>query len=136
MILERIEKTNKGTFGILTVNDFLRFYTVERPWDNNNPFTSCVEPGVYSLVPHKSHKYGNVLALVNENLGVTHWQENHSKRYAILIHPANFPHDVQGCIGLGDSYIADKNMVTNSRQAIIDFYEAVDPNMVHELEII
>jgi hypothetical protein len=42
---------------------------------------------------------------------------------------------VLGCIGLGDNYIHDKNMVTNSRQSIIDFYNAVDPEKEHTLTI-
>lgn len=134
MILRRFRSDEDGTFGTLEIDNQV-FFTVERPWENNLPFKSCVAEGEYSLIPHKSDKYGNVLAMVSEKLGVTHYKEPDSVRYACLIHTANYPKDVEGCIGLGDNYIADKNMVTNSRQSIIDFYDIVSPNEAHELKI-
>lgn len=136
MILERISQDEEGTFGILTVDDFHRFYTVERPWLDNQQFVSCVPPGEYKLVPHRSHKYGDVLALVNEDMNITHWEdEGENNRYAILIHVANYPKDVQGCIGLGTE-MGDK-MVLHSKKAIKRFYKLVDPTkLTHTLRII
>ena len=134
MILRRFRSDSKGTFGTLELDGQV-FFTVERPWENNLPFVSCIPEGDYSLIPYKSDKYGNVLVMVNNELGITHYKEPHSNRYACLIHTANYPHDVEGCIGLGDNYIEEKNMVTNSRQSIIDFYNIVSPEETHELII-
>ena len=134
--LNRFQSLDSGTFGKMTVND-VTYYTVEKPWENNEPFNSCVPSGVYSLIPHKSSKYGKqgkdgkVLCLVNET--VTQFQEPHSKRYACLIHVANYSREVEGCIGLGNRY--NDGMVTNSRQSIKDFYSLVNPNETHTLTI-
>lgn len=132
LILRRFRSDKGGTFGTLEVEGVM-FFTVERPWEDNLPFVSCIPEGDYTLAPHNSKKYGDVLCLVGD--GVTQNKEPDSKRYACLIHTANYPYDVEGCIGLGDNYIADKNMVTNSRQSIIDFYDIVSPNKAHELKI-
>jgi hypothetical protein len=132
IVLSRFKSTSDGTFGKLTVDGKV-FYSVERPWLNNKPEISCVPSGQYLLVPHSSRKYGQVLALVNEEIGVTHFQESYSKRFACLIHVANYARDVIGCIGLGERHI--ENMVTSSRKAIADFYSMVNPNETHELLI-
>ena len=134
MILRRFRSDDKGTFGTLELDGHM-FFSVEKPWNNNEPFNSCIPAGDYFLVPHKSKKYGDCLALINTAKGITQYKEYDSIRYAILIHTANYPKDVEGCIGLGDNYIAEKNMVTNSRQAIIDFYNMVDPTKIHQLKI-
>lgn len=130
--LNRFKSTSNGTFGILRVGD-RKFYSIEKPWDNNQPFESCVPASDYSLVPHKSDKYGEVLCLVNASIGVTRYRERGTKRYACLIHVGNWQKDVLGCIALGTD--ADESMVINSRQAIKDFYETVDPNQIHQITI-
>lgn len=135
MILRRFRSDKEGTFGTLELDGHV-FFTVEKPWKNNEPFVSCVPEGEYSLIPHGP--YGNdeaVLCLVNNDIGVTHYKEPNSKRYACLIHTANYPKDVSGCIGLGDNYDPNRNMVLNSRQSIIDFYEIISPHETHELKI-
>ena len=42
-------------------------------------------------------------------------------RTYILIHAANYPSNVQGCIGLGEGLIGDKIAVSNSRKAVKTF---------------
>ena len=130
--LKRFMSTDNGTFGVLEYN-CTKFYTVEKPWNMNLPYASCVPSGKYFLVPHKSNKYGDTLCLVNNDTGVTHFEQADSKRFACLIHVANYASDVEGCIGLGDRKV--DNMVTNSRQSIIDFYNDVDPNEYHNITI-
>ena len=132
MILTRYESTSDGAFGILEVRGKV-YHTVEKPWDNNQPFKSCIPAGEYTLVPHSSLKYGEVLCMVNEEIGVTHWQDVNSKRYACLIHPANYAKDVEGCVGLGRSRW--ESMVVKSKQATARFYSAVDPTEEHKLII-
>jgi len=109
------------------------FYTVEKPWQNNAPEISCVPDGKYTLTPHNSLKYGNVLCLINEEKGITHFKEANSKRFACLIHVANYEKDVLGCIGLGDEYLG--RMVANSKKSIDEFYELCDPQETHNLII-
>lgn len=131
LFLKRFCSTDYGTFGVLTFAD-KSLYTVEKPWQNNTPEISCVPSGEYVLEPHESGKYGQVLCLVN-NKGVTHFKQPESKRFACLIHIANYERDVTGCIGLGDQYLG--HMVTNSRKSIKEFYDVVDPTEKHNLII-
>lgn len=109
----------QGTFGQLVVQDW-SCVTVERPWQNNEPDTSCIPPGRYQLEPHSSTAHPDTWALVNHELGVYHYADPQAKRFAILIHPANYMQDVQGCIGPGKSFAANGGrwMVTHSRSTM------------------
>ena len=66
-------------------------------------------------------------------MGITHYENPTSKRFACLIHTANYAKDVIGCIGLGEKYLG--HMVTNSRKSIRQFYNLVDPTETHTLTI-
>ena len=97
-----------GTFGQLHAGA-TRIYTVEKPWlpstdglPGGQPFESCVPVGRYDLVPFDSPKHPDCWALENELLGVSVANQRPTvPRYACLIHKANWPKDVQGCIGPG-----------------------------------
>lgn len=109
------------------------FDTIERPDSGDQPGVSCVPMAEYELVPHISarlHEDDGVTplstwALVNPAVGVFHDEEDaigytgtYPVRTAVLIHPANFAHELLGCIAPGDSRLkmADGTwMVTNSR---------------------
>lgn len=117
--------TPKGTFGRLYDghNKFL-CYTLERNWDNNKPFTSCVPVGEYNLSPYTSSKYGDTVALVQPSLNVKAYKDdNDNSRYAILIHSANYMEQLQGCIALGmDLGVVDGHWaITSSRTALKKF---------------
>lgn len=80
-----------GVYGLLRLPGFA-CWTVERPWLGNEPWVSCVPNGEYDLVWHPwSARDGMTVPML----------ANVPDRSAILIHPANFPHEVQGCIGVG-----------------------------------
>lgn len=133
-MIQRIFRSDRfGRFGTLELDDRV-FFTVEKPWLDNKPFESCIPDGDYELIPHGEYgKDGHVLAIVGGT--VSHFEDSDFERYACLIHTANYPKDVVGCIGLGSDYIADKNMVTNSRKSIADFYSMVNPDTIHKLTI-
>lgn len=133
MIIRRFRSDDIGTFGTLELNDKV-YFTVEKPWKNNTPFESCVPDGEYTLIPHGEYgKDGNVLALVGET--VSHYEDPDFERYACLIHTANYPKDVVGCIGLGEDYNSELDMITNSRKSIKEFYTIIDPEKEHKLII-
>nr|WP_086940029.1 DUF5675 family protein [Thaumasiovibrio occultus] len=92
-----------GTFGTLhsTTGEEL-CATVERPWLNNKPRESCVPSGTYRLLPHNSPTFGACYALEAEALGVTRWGP--SLRSHILIHVANLPSELAGCIAPGETF--------------------------------
>jgi hypothetical protein len=125
-----------GTFGYLHA-DAQVFYTVEREWLDNEPFVSCLPAGGYHLVPHKSPKYGDCYCIINKAAGVYQWGSGvHVKRFACLFHAANWPTQVQGCVGIGqDIYHIDGKLgVTNSRQSMAKLKKLLGSN-THRLDI-
>jgi hypothetical protein len=88
-----------GTFGELSVAG--RFWSiVEQPWNNNEPFRSCIPEGSYEAVKHNSPKWGRCFAIVGEGVAIN---QGEARRYAILIHPANWADQLQGCLAPGKS---------------------------------
>jgi len=135
MKITRYKTGAKGTFGELIVDGKKKYYTVEKPDAGNVPYISNIPAGKYTLIPHASPSRGDLLCLVNKDLGVTHYKEDvHNNRFAILIHVANYASNVEGCIGLGTG--KTDIMVTNSKVAIKSFYGIVSPYEEHELEIL
>lgn len=98
-----------GTLGVIELGDE-KFYSIERPWVNNEPNISCIPTGSYDMGWRKSPRFGETWH-IKEVEGRTH----------ILIHVANFPTDVQGCIGLGTGLMGDRIAVSNSRAAVKKF---------------
>ena len=109
--LKRFAYHPKGTLGVIDF-DGERFYTIERPWLDNMVRISCIPEGVYSMGWRESPKFGET------------WQvRDVQNRTYILIHAANYPKEVQGCIGLGTSLMGDRVAVSNSRKAVSKFEE-------------
>lgn len=134
MKLERNRDDGKSLTGQLILPIGKGLASIERSWaDPIQP----IPPGEYKLVPHFGVKYRNVFALVNPDLGVTHFvpNTNHPKpRTAILIHPANFARELRGCIALGlvrdtirdpKSDYTNVSMVVRSREAVKIFNDYV-----------
>lgn len=102
--------------GKLSIGGELMFYTVERPWKSNEKSVSCVPAGRYELEPYSSDKHPDCWALKNEALGVTPYGP--SQRTHCLIHVANFPHEVEGCIAPGMELHPASWGVARSRDAM------------------
>ncbi len=97
--------TQPGTFGLLVLPDGDTFATVEREWNGNQPFISCVPEGTYELLPAKSPRWGKTFLLHNPGLRVfptAPSTEHEGDRWACLFHPANWPHELSGCIAVGE----------------------------------
>lgn len=90
LTLERIAYSPFGTFGQMTMPTGIRLYTVERPWLENRPSVSCIPPGRYSCVPRHFFRGGYEAVEITGVQGRSH----------ILFHVANFPVEVEGCIGV------------------------------------
>ncbi len=98
-ILERLESSDEGTFGRLTI-DGKSFCTGELPWRDNAVGKSCIEQGSYLVRWTFSPKFNRK----------TYELLNVPGRTSIRIHPANFlgdeaeglMSDVDGCIALGE----------------------------------
>lgn len=119
-ILTRIY-TPIGTFGSLVFDGF-KCSTVERPWIDNQHLVSCIPEGTYLCRLCPSTKNIKVSDKAYQVLNVP-------DRTFIEIHYANYPTDVEGCIGLGEKYMIEQHMVTNSVKtvkAFMDFMQGQD----------
>lgn len=77
--------------------------SVERPWLDNECLVSCVPEGTYKIKVRTSPKFGEVYYLENIDLDVS--LNGDTKRTYILIHPANYVQQLQGCIAFGDQFM-------------------------------
>lgn len=98
-----------GTIGRMFAEGAI-FSTVERPWLDNEPFISCIPEGAYIVEPYSSAKYPDVYEI-----------KDVPDRTHILFHAANYPTDVEGCVGVGAKSHDRTLMVTHSRDAMERF---------------
>jgi len=134
------------TLGTIAVNA-LKLQTLERPWLHSDinvcgmKGISCVPVGTYKLVPHSSEAHPKVWALVNPKLGVYHWDNDIPMtcalaRTMVLIHAANWPEELRGCIAVG-KIRAKSNahwMIQQSRDALNELRNAL--NTSYDLTLI
>lgn len=93
VVIERIALLPTGTLGTLETSSGFRCFTIERPWQDNEPNVSCIPDGSYECLPFSGKRFKNVVQVMNV-----------PDRSYILFHGANRPSDVQGCIGPGVSF--------------------------------
>ncbi len=115
LTLVRTKYTTSGTFGYIVLPDGTKLYSCEREWANNGPRNSCIPIGKYKVLWRPSPRFGQAYRL-----------QNVPKRDAILIHAANYPSELQGCIALGLSY--SNYAVWNSRAAISKLISITEKN--------
>ena len=114
IVLQRWAYHPTATLGLIEFAD-LEFWSVERPWLDNQPNISCIPVGEYKLRWRESPKFGPT------------WQlEDVPGRTHILIHSANFAYQLQGCIALGTDLMGDTIAVANSRKAMNLFEEVTE----------
>lgn len=93
IILNRAPSSDRGTFGILSLNGMPLCVTCEDPWNDNKPQISCIPPGKYACGKFNGARFKNV------------WEvRSVPGRSAILIHAGNTMEDTQGCILVGESF--------------------------------
>jgi len=114
--VERFAYTPMGTFGRLRYQDF-SCYTVEKPWENNAAFISCIPVGIYPLEYGRYHRGKYDCYEVKQV----------PARTLIKIHVANTANDLMGCIALGNRLGVVDNWwaVLNSRVTHMEFMEAM-----------
>lgn len=117
LVLTREKPKPDCTLGVLEVFDdvgkVLTLVTMERPWIPDSDVgdlggvkgKSCVPLGTYKLVKHDSPKHPRTWALVNHNLDVVHYEgddkDPDEDRATCLLHKANYPDQIEGCIAPG-----------------------------------
>ena len=144
ILIERQPSGVKETQGFMSWPGTL-LATIEQEWrddparpggESNN---SCVPAGKYRLTPHTRPDGRQVVALVNEDLGVYYLAEDRPAeggRFLILLHIANWSHNVIGCIGpgIGKADSDQGPMVTSSKAAMQKLMDYIDGDDA-ELEI-
>lgn len=90
-----------GTFGRWVLPSGRELFSVERAWVGNKPFHSCIPDGVYTL----RKRVSDVVRRSSGGLFTEGWEVTDVPgRTFIMIHPGNWPHDFEGCLGTGTVY--------------------------------
>ncbi len=128
--LVRGQSTDDGTFGKLTVLG-KTFYSLELPWKDNHPDTSCIPVGTYVCEVSPSARMTQLFK--KDMYHVT----NVPKRDGVCIHPSNYAgdtslgkrSDLEGCIALGDGVSKDdkgQKIIIDSRVTISEFMKLLN----------
>ncbi|MDB4351958.1 DUF5675 family protein [Porticoccaceae bacterium] len=131
MKLLRFAYTKTATIGRLE-HDGEFYYTIERPWLDNQANVSCIPEGIYTMGRHRSGKFNNPEIYAGDS-----WEiKDVPDRTYILIHVANRSDDVLGCIGLGNTVYPNLDGVGSSRDAVSAFYKKTRALDSLEIEIL
>ena len=98
--------------------------SLERGWRNNEQGISCIPLGVYRIELEWSDKFQKDL-----------WEiKNVEKRSECKFHAANYWHQLNGCIALGDSLLDINNDgyndITNSNKTMKSFHRVFGKDKV------
>ena len=85
--------------GEITLDGHHLCWSMELPWRDNQHDVSCIPPGVYALAPH-FREIGGLPSLALEHV---------PGRAGILIHVANWPEQINGCIAVGTDHYSINN---------------------------
>lgn len=123
--------------------------TIEKPWEDNQPFISCVPHGTYELVPFTRSNGDHVYALYNPDLDVyvdADERPNDNGRYSILIHIGNWSQELMGCISPGEaigigrykgrSTSPERLMVYKSSAACKKLFDLIKVNQIDYITIL
>lgn len=135
LILKRWPSQEHGTFGAWCDDEGYPFMpSLERPWADNEPFVSCIPAGtyLYKRVPT------NMQSVHKAGYSETFEVQGVPGRTLIRVHPANWAHELQGCMATGSAYgyINDTPAIESSRDAFQEWMERLDGIDEFELEII
>lgn len=127
--IKRIARLVEATFGVLLINGFPVCVTLELPWKDNHPQTSCIPAGKYLCKRVNSPHHGDTFEITAVP-GRSH----------ILFHGANTVADLLGCVGLAEFYhrFEGKAGIANPSKgaAMIEFHQLTKDVNEFELEII
>jgi hypothetical protein len=110
--LVRQRDTGAEAMGVLSVAG-RSWFTIERPWKDNQNDISCVPTGLYNVAQTWSPRFRTMMYLLDAVPG----------RFGVRIHPANLAGQLHGCIALGQKRgtIEGRPAVLVSRPAVRDF---------------
>lgn len=111
--VRRVRQTPFGTFGELVIHGDVVAKTCELPWKDNAPTVSCIPAGRYWVEREYSPAFKRELFELQDVPG----------RSECKFHPANVPHELKGCIALGEDFgvVGGEEGVVRSRLAVDAF---------------
>ena len=114
--LTRAYQDRNATLGVIQLEGMRPIFTLENPWINNEPSTSCIPKGQYVCEPFSGNKYKAVYEV-----------RNVVDRSYILFHAGNTAKDTKGCILLGEtsSYHNSMPFIGGSKKAVEVFKETI-----------
>ncbi|MCD1628477.1 DUF5675 family protein [Marinobacter shengliensis] len=137
--IARFDRLEEGVFGKWKFPDGWECFTVERPWLDNKPMVSCIPDGVYSL----GLRYSPTVQRITRGRYREGWEiQDVPGRTFIMVHPANWPTDLNGCVGVGEAYTElqgrDGKMhkaVTNSQKVFDEVMSRMEDRSVWDIDI-
>lgn len=123
--LVRTDLMSQQTLGRLYVLDqngqvLFDCVTLELPWKDNRRNISCIPPDRYRIRPRTSEKYGRHLHIIDV-----------PGRDWILIHEANYFHQLRGCIAVGEEIreingdgVPDITHSVRTKNSLIEFIQS------------
>lgn len=118
LTLIRTAQSDKGTFGVLVIDNKPVCVTCEDPWNNNQRQISCIPAGVYQCSKFNGQKYKNVWQVLDV-----------PNRDAILIHNGNDIKDTMGCILVGQGFFQYEGLpAINNSVATLEKLRATLPD--------
>lgn len=102
------------------------YYTIEQPWNNNHPDTSCVPAGTYALVFYLSPTHGPTYCLRNPDLKIMGCDELTPEQIAAgyrnycELHSANWASQLKGCIAPGTDCQPMTNPATGNDEPAVE----------------
>ena len=123
-----------ATFGRLEVNG-LTLFTLEPPWQDNEPRLSCIPEGIYPLQLRESP----IVRRTSRGEFFEGWEvANVPGRTFIMFHVGNWVKDTEGCILVGERFAwepANGPMVANSAIAFRRFMMALANRDFWDIEV-
>jgi len=112
--VDRLWKTDTAITGTFSVDGQQKYFSLELPetfeGNQNVPDKTCIPAGTYPVLRAWSNHFERMMPHVDQVPG----------RSAIEIHYGNFPHDVLGCLLIGNKRINDTE-IGESREAFEEF---------------
>lgn len=106
-----------ATLGRLDVNEHT-FYTLEPPWQQNEPRLSCIPEGTYPLQLRESP----IVRRTSRGEFFEGWEiANVADRTFIMFHIGNWVEDTDGCVLVGEAYSWHKDKGPMITQSLIGF---------------
>lgn len=120
-----------GRYSLLEVGD-LSLWLIEREWNGNRRNVSCVPRGEYKLERHNGRKYRDTWALVGLTVGGGPTPLPGKTRYACVIHAAQYPSDLEGCLAPARA-INSQGAAIDSQIATTRLLALLDEDETHDL---